>query len=169
MKNIEIKYQIEDREEIYQHLLLIPEVKKIWIRNQIDTYFNITAGRLKLRIETGGSSQLIYYNRTNTNEARPSLYEIYETNNPANLLKILKNLLTINSVVKKNRILLQYKNVRIHLDRVKDLEDFLELESVVNKKTNEEIAMIHLKEIQDCLSNFNIIPEPSSYIDLIKK
>ena len=71
--------------------------------------------------------------------------------------------------MKNNRILLQYRNGRIHLDSVKDFGDFLEFESVVDKKTSEEIAWVNLKEIQNHLSGFNFTPEPLSYIDLIKK
>ena len=48
--------------------------------------------------------------------------------------KILSMLFTVRAIVSKKRILYLYKHTRIHLDEVENLGNFLELETVFDRR-----------------------------------
>jgi adenylate cyclase class IV len=104
-------------------------------RSQRDTYFHAVQGRLKLREAqvdgTESPAELISYARSDRPEARVSSYRVVPVFDPIALADALADVLGIRVVVEKARRLLLYENVRIHLDRVTDLGDFVELEAVV--------------------------------------
>lgn len=170
MKNIEIKVSIRSLESVHKFLINLPEIQEVWLREQTDTYFNVPNGRLKLRMESGADSQLIYYNRSDLPQARESNYRIYYANNSENLKGLLQDALGIKVVVKKQRRLLKFRNVRIHLDSVSGLGKYLELESVVDSKTDEQAAEKNLRELHNILlSCFKLTPVSQSYSDLLIK
>ena len=72
MKNIEIKFQIPSHREILSYLNQHHDIDFLWSKEQTDIYFQIPRGRLKLRIQTDSDTQLIYYQRSNSPEARLS-------------------------------------------------------------------------------------------------
>ena len=98
---------------------------------QRDTYFHAVQGRLKLREEPGTMAELISYARADRTEARISSYRVVPVTDPDGLVHALADALGVRAVVEKERRLLLYENVRIHLDRVAGLGDFVELEAVV--------------------------------------
>ncbi len=96
--------------------------------HQIDTYFKIKTGRLKLRegnIENG----LIYYERDNTNLPKESNYLLYRTNPNSKLKEILKKDFEILTVVDKQREIYFIENVKFHIDTVGKLGSFVEIEA----------------------------------------
>jgi adenylate cyclase class IV len=97
---------------------------------QCDTYFNVTSGGLKLREESPGRPHLIQFVRANEPQQRESQYRIIEVNNGSVLRAALTETIGIRQVVEKRRRLLLWRDVRIHLDRVEQLGDFIELEAV---------------------------------------
>ena len=97
---------------------------------QRDTYFRVRDGRLKLREETPGGATLIAYRRDDRPEARESRYRIARVDDPAALEASLDEALGTLVVVEKERRLLLWEGVRIHLDSVQGLGSFLELEGV---------------------------------------
>ena len=97
---------------------------------QRDTYFRVRDGRLKLREETPGGAALIQYDRPDAARARESRYRIVAIADPATLKQALDAALGTLVVVDKERRLLLWEGVRIHLDRVAGLGSFLELEGV---------------------------------------
>jgi homotetrameric cytidine deaminase len=99
---------------------------------QRDTYFATPRGRLKLREQEPGGAQLIAYERADAAEARESRYRIAEVADAAALREALDAALGTTVVVAKRRHLLLYDGVRIHLDRVEGLGDFVELEGVAD-------------------------------------
>jgi homotetrameric cytidine deaminase len=104
--------------------------------HQRDTYFAAREGRLKLREERpegeGGAShaQLIAYARADEAAARTSAYHLVDVPDPAALTAALDAALGVSVVVEKTRRLLLADGVRIHLDRVEGLGDWVELEAV---------------------------------------
>lgn len=155
MKNIELKISIDNKEEIIALLKQIKATDK-WILIQEDTYFISKNWRLKLREINNSQSELIYYERPNTNESKISDYNII--NLDENQSKQLKNILSktneIKVVVKKNRNLWIYKNTRIHIDQVDNLGNFLELETVIQnidliEGEQEHFEVIRLLEISN--------------------
>jgi adenylate cyclase class 2 len=166
MKNIEIKYRIADNQKLVDFLKDLPEVRSIWEKEQIDTYFNVPSGKLKLRQFSEYQAELIYYERTAVDEPRESNYFICQTENPLALLEILTKAYGIQLTVHKLRKLFMFRNVRIHLDDVRNLGHFLELESVVNSDMDELLAQQNLAKIQEHLDPLELIPEPMGYADL---
>ncbi len=167
MKNIEIKYRVQSVEKLCSFLIGDREVRESWRHMQKDIYYPVPNGRLKLRIESDSEAQLIFYRRTDARYSRESNYHIYRTKNPAELNVLLQEAFGVRGTVEKERRLLLFRNVRIHLDRVKDLGEFLEFESVVSGETDEATARDNLGEIQRRLSGFEMTPEAQSYADLL--
>jgi len=169
MKNIEIKFHTPSLSEIRSFLHHHPSISFQWEKEQIDVYFRVNRGRLKLRFQTNSEAELIFYQRNDDENARLSKYFIYHPSH-ANLLKdLLENALGIRSIVKKKRTLYQFKNVRIHLDDVDHLGSFLECEAVIDNTTDEETSGKNLSELLTHLSSFSLTPVAQSYVDLVEK
>lgn len=118
--------------------------------HQIDTYFNVTDGRLKMR-EGNIENALIYYNRPDTAEAKQSDVLLYShTNSPA-LKQILERLHGIKVVIDKVRRIYYLNNVKFHFDSVYGLGTFVEVEAQ-SAAENADIAA--LKEQCDYFALF---------------
>jgi adenylate cyclase class 2 len=98
--------------------------------DQVDTYFRTAAGRLKLRESSRSGAQLVPYLRPDAPQARRSDYVVVPVPDPALTRRLLTELLGVHRVVRKRREIGLFENVRIHLDRVERLGDFVELEAV---------------------------------------
>lgn len=98
---------------------------------QRDTYFKVHRGRLKLREEPGVEAHLIAYERPDLPDQKESHYRIVPTRNPDELRAALSVALGIWIVVSKARRLFILDGIRIHLDHVDQLGDFIEFEGVI--------------------------------------
>ena len=96
--------------------------------HQIDTYFNVPKGRLKLR-EGNIEISLIYYERPDTADAKQSDVLLYEHPNSFILKEMLTKLHGVKVVVDKTRRIYFIGNVKFHFDTVKDLGTFVEVEA----------------------------------------
>lgn len=167
LKNIEIKARISDYKKVkklVEELCPVP----LQIEQQEDTFFNTPNGRLKLRVSSAKKTELIYYNRPNSFEPIQSDIAISFTENPETLKSVLSKSLGIRGVVNKKRILYKYEQTRIHLDDVKRLGKFIELEVVL--KSNQ--TSIDGETIANKLMNMFGIQKTDlidvAYIDLIE-
>ncbi|HEY2478072.1 MAG TPA: class IV adenylate cyclase [Solirubrobacterales bacterium] len=97
---------------------------------QRDTYFEVPRGRLKLREEPDAAAHLIAYERADLPGEKESRYRLIEVPEPVELREALAAVLGITVVVTKARRLFLFEGVRIHLDRVDGLGDFIEFEGV---------------------------------------
>lgn len=88
-------------------------------------------GRLKLREEPDAVATLIAYERPDLAGNKESRYRLVEVPEPAELREALAAALGIAGVVGKARRLFIHEGVRIHLDRVDGLGDFIEFEGIV--------------------------------------
>ncbi len=139
--NLELKIKVESHTKLINVLRRINAEKKGILR-QKDVYYKTKNGLLKLRIERN-SFTLVKYLR-NEKGKRWSNYELLrlEGQNPE---KYLRDIFKIDTIVEKKRILYLYKNTRIHLDEVKGLGKFLELETLMVSTRRD--AGIRFKEI----------------------
>ena len=167
MKNIEIKYLLSQLPKITEFLSSLPEVQHVKTIQQTDIYYSTLRGRLKLRIPSSGAAELIYYEREDLSSARESDYHLFPVENPDLLNTLLSQALGVKIQVKKQRALYIFRNVRIHLDQVEDLGEFLEFESVLDEDTSAELAAENLYQIQQSFAHFNLIPQAGSYADLM--
>lgn len=168
MKNIELKIKLNDFKRVVSQLKKIG-AKYINQLHQIDTYFNIKSGRLKIRNINNKIFELIYYQRPNKKSSKISNYQILniKKNQIQKIKSILKKSLEVKIIIEKDRGLWQFNNTRIHLDRVKKLGNFLELETVVKK--NLEEARIEHSKIINLLNLKNYKKCSNSYSDLALK
>jgi homotetrameric cytidine deaminase len=97
---------------------------------QRDTYFTVPHGRLKLREEEPGGATLIAYARPDVASEHVSSYRLVPVLEPERLRESLADACGIRAVVVKRRHLLMWETVRIHLDEVRGLGSFIELEAV---------------------------------------
>lgn len=101
---------------------------------QRDTYFDVPRGRLKLREEPEAVAHLIAYERPDLLEQKESRYWLVEVLESAELREALAAVLGIRVVVAKARRLFIFEGVRIHVDCVDGLGDFIELEGVAAER-----------------------------------
>jgi predicted adenylyl cyclase CyaB len=97
--------------------------------HQTDTYFNVPAGRLKLR-EGNIENSLIYYERQNTTDAKQSNVLLYKHSPDKTLKDILIKTNGIMVVVEKKRKIYFIENVKFHFDTIEGLGTFLEVEAI---------------------------------------
>ena len=97
--------------------------------HQIDTYFNVPSGRLKLR-EGNIENALIHYEREDIAGAKASHVLLYQHQPGKNLKEILITVLGIKAVVDKKRKIYFIGNVKFHFDTVKGLGTFIEVEAI---------------------------------------
>jgi homotetrameric cytidine deaminase len=133
MRNVELKARDPDPARTLERALALGADDRGEIR-QRDTYFSRARGRLKLREqETGGSplwDELIEYSRADSTDARTSTYRRVPVADAAPLREALDAAYgTLGTVTKRRRVLL-WEGVRIHLDDVEGLGNYLELEAV---------------------------------------
>jgi adenylate cyclase, class 2 len=98
--------------------------------DQRDTYFQVAHGRLKLR-EEGTGAQLIAYERPDLAAQRESGYRIVAVADAEGLKETLAAALGVIATIVKTRRLFLWEGVRIHLDRVRGLGEFIEFEAVI--------------------------------------
>lgn len=115
------------------------------VDHQIDTYFKVSNGRLKLR--TGNiENTLIHYNRPNQAGPKNSKVTYQRLTPDLNLKEVLAAAVGVLTVVDKKREIYFIDNVKFHLDEVKDLGTFVEIEaidetgSIGMEKLNEQCA-----------------------------
>ena len=128
--NIEIKAAIASVAALLPKAAALATEGPIEI-TQDDTFFRCDNGRLKLRVFSDDRGELIFYRRADRQGPKESFYLITQTSSPKGLRELLSQSNGQVGRVEKNRTLFLAGRIRIHLDRVKDLGDFLELEVVL--------------------------------------
>ena len=128
--NIEIKARLDNWEVTWAKVEALAETECEIIKQE-DIFFHVPNGRLKLRLFENGSADLIQYHRNDTRKAKQSTYTIFKTTQPDNLQQALTDALGVRVIVRKTRFLFLTGQTRIHLDRVDNLGEFLELEVVL--------------------------------------
>jgi adenylate cyclase, class 2 len=165
--NIEFKARMRDEKRVRAALKSL-RPRAAGTDHQLDTYFNAPSGRLKLR-QGNIENALIFYQRQNTARVRPSKVHLCEFSDPAQartLKKVLASALGVDAVVDKVREIYFVDNVKIHLDRVRGLGKFLEVEAFVPKG-----SLRHgRRQAEQMKEMFGVLPEDvlsHSYSDMI--
>lgn len=167
IKNFEFKASVDSLEPFEEKLLTLnPHFQGI--DHQIDTYFNVQKGRLKLR-EGNIENSLIYYNRENIAGAKQSDIILYQHQPNAALKNILTLQFGVKVVVDKKRKIYFVDNVKFHFDHVEGLGTFIEVEAI---DTSEAFTLEELKDQCDHYFAFFELDSSSlvdkSYSDLME-
>ena len=125
-QNIEFKAKCENIEG-FRNYLINKKARFVGKDIQIDTYFKVKNGRLKLR-EGRIENYLIFYKRQNK-KIRKSSVTLVDSQKYPELKKILINTIDTQIVVKKVREIYFIGNIKFHLDLVEGLGTFLEIEA----------------------------------------
>lgn len=164
--NVEIKARCADIKTI-REILVAHNARFIGVDHQVDTYFKVNRGRLKLR-EGNIENALIHYNRPDQSGPKKSEVILYRSAPDASLKQMLTAALGVLTKVDKQRSIYFIDNVKFHLDEVKNLGNFVEIEAIDTDGSRTEnqlkaqcehyIQLFEIKQ-EDLLEN--------SYSDLI--
>ncbi len=128
IRNYEFKARTDQLPALEEKLLTL-EPRFAGEDRQIDTYFRVAAGRLKLR-EGNVENALIHYERADTAGAKESKVILYEHRPDARLKEILTKTLGVKTIVDKRRRIYFIDNVKFHFDTLAGLGTFVEVEAI---------------------------------------
>lgn len=164
-KNLEIKLQLDQKTLHDLTTQLSPYYSETLF--QTDTYFKTKQGRLKLREENGKNAYLIYYLRPDLEDAKQSDYLFYPIDDVALFLSVMQGSITEEFKVKKQRALYFPKpHIRVHLDQVENLGDFLEIEIILSQEVPLKTAEAQMRQLQDELKLTNLPKINQGYREL---
>lgn len=164
--NIEIKARTNNQDMI-REILKDNKAEFKGIDHQIDTYYKVNKGRLKLR-EGNIENNLIYYQREDKEGPKKSDVILFKTEPNSSLKEILEKTLRRLVVVDKKRKIYFIKNIKFHIDDVKELGTFIEIEAI-DKDGNIGKDKL-LKQCQHFMDLFKIAEDDLisvSYSDLL--
>ncbi|HEY8515294.1 MAG TPA: class IV adenylate cyclase [Candidatus Binatia bacterium] len=127
-RNVEIKARCADHGRVRAELER-RGARRVGLDRQIDTYFRVAHGRLKLR-EGTIENALIHYQRSDERGPKLSQVTLLPTEPGSPLKTILERALGVDVVVDKRREIFFLDNVKIHLDEVESLGTFVEIEAI---------------------------------------
>lgn len=164
--NVEIKAKSNRQQEI-RDILLALEADFKGEDHQIDTYFNVKQGRLKLR-EGIIENNLIHYLRENQKGPKQADIILYQSNPDSTLKALLKKALGVWKVIDKKREIYFIENVKFHIDTVKSLGTFVEIEAIdedgsVGKEKLDAQCKFYLKALK--ISQADLLS--TSYSDMV--
>ena len=136
---------------------------------QVDTYFDCPHGRLKLREEEGRRAEWIWYHRPDAVGEKPSDYRRMPID-PVEVAAdkaLFANVLGVRSIVDKVREVFLVDNVRIHLDEVVGLGEFLELEAVLGEGIDDATGSRQTASLRESFSLRDEDLVAMSYGDLL--
>ncbi len=126
--NIEIKARCNTPDQV-RKILEQQNARFIGTDHQIDTYFKVDKGRLKLR-EGNIENSLIHYDRPNQSGPKASEVALYRSKEGAALKEVLSKVLDTWKIVDKQRSIYFIDNVKFHVDEVQTLGSFVEIEAI---------------------------------------
>jgi predicted adenylyl cyclase CyaB len=166
--NIEIKARCHNQAKI-RRILRSENAEFLGKGYQIDTYFKLTHGRLKLR-EGKIENYLIYYDREDKKGPKRSNVILFKTKPISPLKRLLSEALGVLVIVEKQRETYLFENIKFHIDRVRNLGTFIEIEAMGREDTLREEDLLNQCKI--FLDLFKISKEnlvSASYSDLLLK
>ncbi len=125
--NVEIKARTDNPDRVRGIILEYADRSK-GVDRQIDTYFRVREGRLKLR-EGEIESRLIFYKREDVLGPKRSDLCFLPLRSTNDIRTRLLREFEMLSVVEKRREIYYAGNVRFHIDHVEELGDFVEIEA----------------------------------------
>ena len=165
-RNIEIKARYPD---LRNALRICGEMGATYAGTdlQVDSYFRVPSGRLKIRESTLGSGSLIFYRREDKQGPKQSDYLLVEIgSSAASLRELLTEALGILVQVRKKRQVLVYGTTRVHLDEVESLGSFVEFEYVLQENQSPEAGFSEVERLRKSLAIEDAALVSVSYSDL---
>lgn len=165
--NFEQKFRCDNAEAVIQ----ICKANRYRFHSRIDqedTYLDSKEGKLKIRIIDRRDAELVFYLRPDGKAPRKSNYFRVPLGIEKNeLIAILKSAIGVIGRVKKERTVYYNKNVRINIDRVKDLGEFVELEAEIKSGIWIDRSLRLVRDTRVTLGLLGKNALKYSYIDLL--
>ena len=162
--NIEIKARCADPDGV-RPILRLRNARFAGTDHQIDTYFRVPQGRLKLR-QGNIENSLIAYQRPDQAGPKTSDVALAPVTNGDELRAVLERSLGVLVAVDKQREIYYIENVKFHIDQVNGLGSFVEIEACGRKEDEAKL----LEQCQEYMKFFGIRKEDlveKSYSDLL--
>lgn len=134
-------------------------------RVETDTYFRTTHGRFKRRERAGEPPAFIFYDRSDRSRPKLSHFTVYTESEAT--ARFGNNPLPVRGVVRKRRCVWMHGAVRVHLDHIVGLGDFLELETLVSPENNVARAHAAVAALREAFSPALGEAISCAYVDLI--
>ncbi len=166
-RNIEIKARVDDLDALAARAAAIADAGPTAIP-QDDTFFNCDNGRLKLRAFEDGTGELVFYRRADQAGPKESFYVVSPTASPDSLREALTLAHGQAGRVVKHRTLFLVGRTRIHLDRVRDLGEFMELEVVLTHGETVDAGVRTAYELMALLGIGRSLLVDGAYVDLLR-
>jgi adenylate cyclase class IV len=139
------------------------------LMEQVDTFFPVPRGRLKLRQLAPDRGELIFYERPDLAGPKQSIYSLVPTDQPAALKDLLGRALGVRGEVRKRRRVYLVGQSRIHFDEVEGLGCFLEVEVVLRPVQSAGDGERLAAELRRALAVRDEDQVAGAYIDLLGK
>ena len=165
-RNIEIKARIDNLQSLARMAAAIADHGPTAIV-QDDTFFACERGRMKLRAFSNGEGELIFYRRANQAGPKESTFVLSPTSCPDSLREALSLAYGQVGRVQKHRTLFLVGRTRVHLDDVKDLGQFLELEVVLDETEAAEAGVAEANRLMAQLGVAHTQLVTGAYVDLL--
>jgi len=165
-QNVEVKARVRDFAALRRLVESMSETPAEAI-DQVDTFFVVPRGRLKLRVLRPDACELIAYDRPDDAGARASEYFILRSSDPEALQRVLGAALPLRGTVAKRRLLYRIGRIRIHLDQVERLGAFVELEVVLGDRCSVEAGRAIAETLAAELGILDEDRVGGAYIDLL--
>ena len=167
---IELKARVDSLDTFGKRLQEM-KARHIGTFHQIDTYFEVPEGRLKLR-ETEGRNDaaIVYYERKDIPGPKRCRVFIIELQEPEFFKNFLHEVLEKKVVVDKKREIYRHQGTQIHLDKVKNLGTFMEFERKTDGSS--EAASKDRKALEGLMKALGITTKDlirGSYSDLLSQ
>jgi predicted adenylyl cyclase CyaB len=167
-RNVEIKARVQDLGRVAAIAARIADTGPVDIF-QDDTFFACPNGRLKLRAFGDGTGELIFYRRTDQAGPKESFYVRTPSAEPNTLREALSLAYGTVGRVVKHRVLYLAGRVRIHLDEVRGLGTFVELEVVLRDDDSVDDGAAEAARLMAQLSIDAAELVETAYVDLLKQ
>jgi predicted adenylyl cyclase CyaB len=168
-RNIEIKARAHQFDQLLARAAALATEPPTIYRQQ-DFFYDVPKGRLKLRqFDDNTPAELIFYQRDDRDGPKVSYYSRSPVSNPEAMHTLLAQALDIRGIVSKERHIYNVGRVRIHLDRVDGLGDFVELEVLLAPEDDEAGGE---KEAQELFAKLGVSAAdlvPVAYVDLLSE
>ena len=146
--NIEIKARCPNPEHV-RAVLEAAGARRVGLDRQIDTYFEVERGRLKLRSGDIEKS-LIYYERPDGDAPKKSEVLLHRCADPETLERVLRAVFKVKCVVDKRREIYYHGNVKLHVDDVESLGSFVEIEVIHDADETSNRAIDEDQMLAEC-------------------
>ena len=140
MRNVEIKARVRDQRHV--RAFMRAKGSQHEVQHQRDVFFHAPQGRLKLRCFRDGTGVLVAYDRPDQTGPKLSDYTLAPVADAKGLEEALTRSLGVRGIVEKKREIAIVGQTRIHLDSVKGLGTFLELEVVLKPRQSVEQGLV---------------------------